>query len=882
MATLPPVQANTSGGTGGSTTNTQAFTTHVTAGNLLVLYIFNGTDATTVINSIGWTGGASGTFVATPLSPITGGGKRMWCYTAQITASTGTGVTVTFSASINSVVIFAEYAGLATSSVMDQEIAATGTGTAISSGNATTTNANDTLLGGIFVTTSGGGTLTAGTGFTLEVNNASSSHRGLEDRNVTATGVYAATATYSSSQTWIAHLLALKQLSAAPTVATPTVDNPAGTYVNSVTVTPSTVTPGATMCYRTDGVNPAATTPGTCDAGSTTYTAPIVLSASATLKIIGTEAAFTNSAILSQAYVVRGPAVWYVANAGSDSNTGADQAHPWAHAPGMTGATGVAAATALLPGDMVLLNRGDSWLNTTLTTPVGGSPSAQITLSAYGTGALPIISAAANSPAITATAANMGYWTIDSIDLRTSGTIAGILTLATIYHNYFSSDLLPVPGWIIQNCASNAGFFLSGPNTVVRKNVLNGAANSNPPLGAIIIRSAVNTGALVDGNTVSNFADRGIWCLNGATSPVVRYNTVFNIIAGTDNGGMGINLDGANTPVTSANTYGNLVYNCAGIGITHENSQGSTASYNLIHDCVQGGIDAINYAPYQTVAVNITISYNVIYNVNIGIPIWDAQTLSIIGNTIYGGTGSGSQGFGIQSLDTNVANLTFENNIIAGVWTHPIQIRTTKAIWTACDYNDVVPSAGGEVMFQAGASISMTLAQVQAVGLMLHGITADPALKNPGVDFSLGPTSPAIGTGVNLGATYQQALLPSTVWPNQVNLGVQAAQWNMGAYLGGGVTPPPAGSGIYNDVALPAGTPTQLAAGLGHWNVTVINTGTAPIYVKQAATVAASDPASFTLPPNIPMSFVIWGPTGFWMLSAAAGTASVMITPRGQ
>jgi hypothetical protein len=692
----PPVQANTSGGSGGSTTNTQTFTVPVTSGNLLVLYIFDSTDLTTTISSVVWSsGGACGTFTPTPLSPITGTTRRMWVYYAQITTGGCVGVTITFSASINSVVIFSEYPGMATSGVLDVEVAANGTGTAISSGPATTTNANDLLVGGIFVTSSGGGTLTAGSGYALRVNNASTSHRGLEDQNVNATGSYAATASYSSSQTWIAHLMALKRTSSSG---------------------------------------------------------------------------------------VRTPTSFFVSNAGNDANTGLDAAHSWAHAPGMTGATGVAASTALIPGDAVHLNRGDSWLNTTLTVPAGGSASGQITLTAYGTGARPIISAPASSPAITVTAANMGYWTIDNIDLRTSGNITGINLPASIYHNYWASDMLPVPNWIIQNCNSNAAFYLSGPNSTVRGNILDGTPNSNPPLGGIVIRGQVSTNALIDSNTVSHFADRGIWVFNGAINPVIRYNTVHDIIAGSDNQGMGINVDGANIAVTGAYTYGNLVYSCAGIGITHENGAGSQASYNLIHDCAQGGIDVINYTTFQTQPTNITISYNVIYRVNIGIPIWDAQTLTIVGNTIFQGTGTNSQGFGIQSLDTNVSNLTFQNNIIAGAWTHPVQVRTTKAIWTAFDYNDVVP-AGTEVVFQAGTSTSQTLAQLQALSLMQHGITGDPLLASPPADLSLQAGSPAFGTGANLGTTYQQALQSSSVWTSQVNLGPQRTQWNMGAYL---------------------------------------------------------------------------------------------------
>ncbi len=690
------MQSGTSGGTGGSTTNTQNFTVHVTAGNFLVLYIFDSTDLTSTITNIAWVGGNSGTFTPTPLSPITGTTRRMWCYTAQITASTGTGVTVTFSASINSVVIFAEYQGIATASPIDGEVAANGTSAALNSGNLTTTFANDLLVGGLFVTSSGGGTLSAGSGFTLEVNNASTSHRGLEDRNVTAAGTYAAAASYSSSQTWIAHLLALK---------------------------------------RTTGSG------------------------------------------------ARAPTSFFVSNAGNDANAGTSPAQSWAHAPGMNGATGVAGSMALVPGDAVLLNRGDSWLNTTLTVPVGGSSTGQITLAAYGTGAKPIISAAVNNPAVTVTAANMGFWTIDDIDLRASGTISGINTLATIYHNYWAADLLAVPNWIIQNCISNAAFYLSGPNTVVRNNVLDGTANANPPLGAIIIRGQLNTNALVELNTVSHFKDRGIWVLNGASAAWTRYNTVHDIIAGTDNQGMGINMDGANIQIPNAQVYGNLVYACAGIGITFENSLNCIASWNCVHDCVQGGIDAISYTTFQTQTSNLFITYNVIYNVNIGIPIWDTQGITIVGNTIVNGTGASSQGFGIQSLDTNVANISFENNIIAGVWTHPVQVRTAKAIWTAFDYCDIVP-AGTEVVFQAGTSTSQTLAQLQALGLMTNGITLDPQLVSTVTpDLSLQPTSPARGTGVTLSNAYRLALLSSTVWPNQVNTGNQGTLWNMGAYL---------------------------------------------------------------------------------------------------
>lgn len=59
-----------------------------------------------------------------------------------------------------------------------------------------------------------------------------------------------------------------------------------------------------TICYRTDGTDPSATTPGTCDAGSTTYTVPVVISSTTTLKAIATAPGFANSSVASALYTI--------------------------------------------------------------------------------------------------------------------------------------------------------------------------------------------------------------------------------------------------------------------------------------------------------------------------------------------------------------------------------------------------------------------------------------------------------------------------------------------------------------------------------------------------------------------------------------------------
>src|SRR5215470_6210357 len=86
-------------------------------------------------------------------------------------------------------------------------------------------------------------------------------------------------------------------------VATPTFNPGTGTYSSAQTVTISSTTSGATICYTTDGSNPAATIPGLCSAGSSLANGgEVTISASETLKAIGTESGLTNSAVGSASY----------------------------------------------------------------------------------------------------------------------------------------------------------------------------------------------------------------------------------------------------------------------------------------------------------------------------------------------------------------------------------------------------------------------------------------------------------------------------------------------------------------------------------------------------------------------------------------------------
>ena len=90
-------------------------------------------------------------------------------------------------------------------------------------------------------------------------------------------------------------------------VATPAFSPVAGTYTGTQSVTISTSTGGATLCYTTDGTTPTANGAGTCTHG-TTYASAISVLNSETIKAIGSESGFTDSTVSTAAYVINHPA----------------------------------------------------------------------------------------------------------------------------------------------------------------------------------------------------------------------------------------------------------------------------------------------------------------------------------------------------------------------------------------------------------------------------------------------------------------------------------------------------------------------------------------------------------------------------------------------
>ena len=97
-------------------------------------------------------------------------------------------------------------------------------------------------------------------------------------------------------------------------VAAPTFDPPAGTYSAAQNVTISCLTDGATIHYTTDGTEPTESSP--------TYSAPISVSATATIKAIAVKSGMTNSEISTAAYKISITPATYAATVNNGTGDG--------------------------------------------------------------------------------------------------------------------------------------------------------------------------------------------------------------------------------------------------------------------------------------------------------------------------------------------------------------------------------------------------------------------------------------------------------------------------------------------------------------------------------------------------------------------------------
>ena len=214
-AAAPPthVQSQASESTSGTQTSV-AFPSANSAGNLIVVYVlWSNSSSVTVSDTRGNTYASA--------APAVRWNNNTWSsqvfYAKSVSAGTNT-VRATFSSAINSfgIVYAHEYSGLDQVNPLDVSAAATGTSKAMSSGNATTTNANDLIFG---AGASNHTVTAAGTGFTTRRTDFGNR---TEDRVATTAGAQSATMTQDASA-WVMHMVAFKPAGGSSDTTPPTV-----------------------------------------------------------------------------------------------------------------------------------------------------------------------------------------------------------------------------------------------------------------------------------------------------------------------------------------------------------------------------------------------------------------------------------------------------------------------------------------------------------------------------------------------------------------------------------------------------------------------------------------------------------------------------------
>ncbi len=243
--TITFVQVNAANPQTASASVPVAYPAAQTAGNLNIVAV-GWNDTTSTVSSITDTRGNSYTQAGTT---TTGTGMRQAIYYARNIAAGSNTVTVAFSQAAAFVdVRVLEYSGLDTANPLDVTAVASGTGTSVSSGAATTNSATELIFGAGMT---GGHYSAAGTGFVSRIITSPDGDIA-EDKIVSATGSNTATATLSYSAPWVMQMATFRASGGgtgnpAPTVTSIAPNNGTTTGGTPITITGTGFLSGATV-----------------------------------------------------------------------------------------------------------------------------------------------------------------------------------------------------------------------------------------------------------------------------------------------------------------------------------------------------------------------------------------------------------------------------------------------------------------------------------------------------------------------------------------------------------------------------------------------------------------------------------------------------------
>lgn len=385
------------------------------------------------------------------------------------------------------------------------------------------------------------------------------------------------------------------------------------------------------------------------------------------------------------------PRVFYVDPAGSNTNDGLSTGAPWATVAKVTN-------TLLYPGDQVLFKRGGTWSGN-LVVSGSGMPNSPITISAYGTGTLPIISGGGSS-----------------------GT-AGATRPCEVFGSFVVIDSLELRG------ASDVGVFVNGTDCAVQ-------------------------------NCIVRWGAYGIEQTAQAARIDILYNTIIDVNVGVigagvndDTGAQAVLLYGDSAEVAyntiSGSYYTSPDYGLDGSAIEIYDTTNAVVHHNTASECVvfaeMGGTASLNNVFYDNVFVctlggsNGFTVHGANYIDNSPNPFGPVQGTRVYHNTIVL-TNTTTGGVGIWVSPNGEVDC--QNNIFS--------VAGSSSMASLYPTNRTITEAGNVFWNTSGntGNYVMPTGSIDATSTI-----ADPLFVNPPTDLHLQVGSPAIDRGADLGYT---------------------------------------------------------------------------------------------------------------------------------
>ncbi|MFJ9892062.1 carbohydrate binding domain-containing protein [Streptomyces sp. NPDC091280] len=396
--------------------------------------------------------------------------------------------------------------------------------------------------------------------------------------------------------------------------------------------------------------------------------------------------------LLACAAVVATPAVrahadntaYYVDCSASSNGTGTSGS-PW---NSLTGPN----ATTFGPGDQLLFKRGTTCTGTLHPLGSGSASGGSITISAYGTGALPIIAGAGATDAVYLY--NQQYWEISNLEITNTGAVKGANARRGVYvvlDNYGTGTHYKISNLSVHDVNGNQSKEVDGSAGILFAVIGTTTASAFADVDidgntvADVARSGINmsstwlcrpsigcnnpawtpwTGVVVQNNTVHDTDGDGI-VVQMSQDAVIEHNVVYNAAkAGSSNAGIWA-WDSDGTVIQYNEAYGTQKNsgNNDGQGFDVDYGQdGTIVQYNYSHDNAGGFILFCGCGGGSHLSSNAAVRYNVSENDLLRvITATGTQDSKFYNNTIYIPSSSTADVFQVGGAWND---LTLANNLI--------------------------------------------------------------------------------------------------------------------------------------------------------------------------------------------------------------------------